>query len=67
MAEEEKPIRDYGLGEDGQGWVKTEVRERDEDAREFLLKIVVVVGAVLALVAGVVWAALSVPHVSGLN
>lgn len=33
---EEEPKRDYGLGEDGKGWVQTEMRELEEDSRKFV-------------------------------
>ena len=64
---DEEPKRDYGIGDDGKGWVETEMRELDQDSRSFLIKVAIVAGGGLAILAGVVWAALVAPHWAGLN
>lgn len=65
--DEQQSARDYGHGEDGDGWVNTEMRERDEDAREFLLKVAIAIGIAACVLASAIWAATINPHIAGLN
>ena len=71
MTDEEKYDPAYyvriSTGDDGSGWVNTEVRERDEDVRLFWLKVIAVAGCGVCVLAGLVWAAVINPHIAGLN